>query len=405
MQRIRELDGLRAVAIFLVLGCHYDGFASLLGGLPEFGWAGVDIFFVLSGYLITTILLGMRGRPSPYRTFYTRRSARILPPYFVMLGTVFVIGLGTGNRWVLQPHFYLGQILFLQAFFRSSLVYVKQLLLHPYWTLLHIPSLLNYAHRLPKGAASGLIPELSSVPGIFWSLSIEEYFYLLWAPIVLHFSRRSLIYIGIVVCLIEMVLRSIVSSPIAYFAIFCRFDTLIYGAFLALLVERWHRGGKAIIEPRHLVRLFWVAAIVLGAIMFAIRPVIGYEIRQSPLFLVFGIPALSLGAVSVIGLLVFRSNTDWWLARLLRTRGMQAVGTVSYTMYLVHVLAGYIVAHAVLHLKWNISSHMLFAEALLSTMLTFAVARLSWHYFEKPLLHWKDRYFPGAPHPPEPMLE
>ena len=58
MQRIRELDGLRAVAIFLVLGCHYEGFSQLAWRIPEFGWIGVDLLFCLSGYLITTILLG-----------------------------------------------------------------------------------------------------------------------------------------------------------------------------------------------------------------------------------------------------------------------------------------------------------------------------------------------------------
>src|SRR5579864_3258892 len=79
--RILELDGLRAIAILLVLGCHYPGFARRLHRLPEFGWVGVDIFFALSGYLITTVLLGLRGRRTPYRTFYSRRFIRILPPY------------------------------------------------------------------------------------------------------------------------------------------------------------------------------------------------------------------------------------------------------------------------------------------------------------------------------------
>ena len=78
--RILELDGLRALAILFVLGCHYPGFANLAWHIPEFGWIGVDIFFALSGYLITTILLGLRNRVTPYRTFYSRRFIRILPP-------------------------------------------------------------------------------------------------------------------------------------------------------------------------------------------------------------------------------------------------------------------------------------------------------------------------------------
>ena len=80
MRRIRELDGLRAIAIILVLGCHYEGFSQRAWRIPELGWIGVDLFFCLSGYLITSILLGMRGRRTPYKTFYARRLTRIVPP-------------------------------------------------------------------------------------------------------------------------------------------------------------------------------------------------------------------------------------------------------------------------------------------------------------------------------------
>src|SRR5208282_5147788 len=84
-KRIPELDGLRAIAILLVIGCHYEVFARQLWGLPKFGWVGVDIFFVLSGFLITSVLLNLRGQEKPFKTFYARRFRRILPPYIAFM--------------------------------------------------------------------------------------------------------------------------------------------------------------------------------------------------------------------------------------------------------------------------------------------------------------------------------
>src|SRR5580704_17000760 len=111
--RILELDGLRAIAILLVLGCHYPGYANHLWRIPEFGWIGVDIFFALSGYLITTILLGLRSRPTPYRTFYSRRLIRILPPYLVV--TFFLFAVAIVQHWK-RLNLAISQIFFLQAF-------------------------------------------------------------------------------------------------------------------------------------------------------------------------------------------------------------------------------------------------------------------------------------------------
>jgi peptidoglycan/LPS O-acetylase OafA/YrhL len=78
--RIPELDGIRGIAIILVIGCHYGVFARQIWGLPKFGWVGVDIFFVLSGFLITSVLLNLRCRDDSFRFFYDRRLRRILPP-------------------------------------------------------------------------------------------------------------------------------------------------------------------------------------------------------------------------------------------------------------------------------------------------------------------------------------
>src|SRR5437879_6072885 len=95
MGRVKELDGLRALAILMVVAWHYlgmgDGSDSVPYRLFIFGRTGVDLFFVLSGYLITTMLLANKGSPRYFPTFYGRRSFRILPIYFVMV-TVYLVG-------------------------------------------------------------------------------------------------------------------------------------------------------------------------------------------------------------------------------------------------------------------------------------------------------------------------
>ncbi len=393
--RIKELDGLRAIAILLVLGCHYQGFARLLGGLPEFGWVGVDIFFVLSGYLITTILLGLRNQPTPYRTFYSRRAIRIFPTYFLLMAVVTAIAILQHDSVFYSPRYLVKQIFFLQAYSPASVNFLHLFFRHLGWYLLHPPNLLAGAHALAHGSV-GLTPSLLGPSETFWSLSVEEYFYLLWAPIVLRCSRRTIFWTGVLVCIVEAMLRFYYAAGGSYFSLFFRFDSLIYGAFLALLVERWKRSGVPSWAPRMLMALVAGSLMLLWGMLFCLRPVIGREIRDSPLILTFGLPVMCLGTAALLGLLIHRANTGWWLARFLRTGIMQFIGTISYTMYLTHALVAFFVLGAFTRLAHVPAGHQLLTQALVSTVLTLGVARLSWHWVEKPLLRWKDRRFPGV---------
>jgi peptidoglycan/LPS O-acetylase OafA/YrhL len=395
LQRVKELDGLRAIAIMVVLGCHFEGFAYRLHALPEFGWVGVDIFFALSGYLITTILLGLRGQPDPYLTFYSRRCIRIFPPYFTALLPVFVLGAISHHDFILKPPFVLTQIFFLQAFTPDYGRFFLDFITHVRWHLQHLPSLLSNAHQL-RLAKTGA-PAVTGSTSIYWSLSVEEYFYLLWAPVVLRCSRLAIVSIAAITCVAEMILRWSYPGYLSYFGIFFRFDGLLYGALLALVFERWKKmDSTPPIASKAIISCFWLATAGVCAIFAAIWPVIGREVRESPLMMVFGLPCLSLAAVSLIGLLLLRSNTNWWFARFLRISSVQFVGTISYTMYLVHPLIAYIVMTAAKPLGLVVHHGFLFGQAILDTILTIVVARLSWHYLEKPLLRWKDQRFPGV---------
>lgn len=401
MKRILELDGLRAIAILLVLGCHYEGFAGRLGGLPEFGYIGVDIFFVLSGYLITTILLGLRSKPSPYKTFYSRRIIRIFPPYIGASLLIVLLAIAARHHFYARPRYFLRQIFFLQAYITGTTAVLKDLLLHPRWYITHLSSLMLRAHHLPV-ARQGLHPYIAAQPAIYWSLSIEEYFYLLWAPIVLRLSRKSILAIGVIVCCIEILLRWMVPIEAVYYTIFTRFDALLYGAFLALLLEHWRCSSVPAWATRALTSLFTACVLLISLCLWAIRPILRLEIRDSPLILVVAMPAFCIGVACLIGLLVLRANSTWWPARLLRIRPFQYIGTISYTMYLIHILMATIVLQFMTALHHPRAHPIL--QSIVATFMSIGLAHLSWHYMEKPLLRWKDRRFAAAPHPPEPVL-
>jgi peptidoglycan/LPS O-acetylase OafA/YrhL len=236
---------------------------------------------------------------------------------------------------------------------------------------------------------------------ILWSLSIEEYFYLLWAPVVLRFSTRVILAAGIAICLLETILRWAVSTPDVYFGVAFRFDALLYGAFLAILLDHWRRFSTPQWAQRLFGLLFVASGTGIAVILWAIRPVLGRDPRSSSLFLALGLPLLSVAGAALIGLLILRSGGEWWLGKLLRTQVFQFVGTISYTMYLVHLIAAAIVRAL---FRVNDVFHQTFLQAVLSTLLTIAIAQLSWIFLEKKFLHWKDKRFPNAPHPPEPNV-
>jgi peptidoglycan/LPS O-acetylase OafA/YrhL len=202
--------------------------------------------------------------------------------------------------------------------------------------------------------------------------------------------------LGIFVCILEVILRSYYPTHLAYFGIFFRFDSLLYGAFLALILNSWKRTSIPVWAARGFSIVFFLAMAGEIGILFCLRPILGREIRDSPLLLGPGLSLMGVATASLIGLLVLRSNTDWWFARLLRLSTLQFLGTISYTMYIVHIIVALVVMVAFTRLERLLPEGYLFIESLVSALVTIAIARLSWHFLEKPLLRWKDRLFPSV---------
>jgi peptidoglycan/LPS O-acetylase OafA/YrhL len=354
MERIPEIDGLRALAALSVFASH--AFAFTLVRVTGAGWIGVDLFFVISGYLITSILLGMRGTSNYFKNFYMRRSLRIFPPYYALLLLCLLSGVFARNYhvdWRLWLDY---------ALYGSSLTAVQS------WYL-----------------AAAAQPGLASSIQLNWSLSIEEIFYLLWAPAVRFLRVRYLFLIVISAILIAPVVRWYVHSPgqsIEYYFFPARMDSLALGSLLALL----RHSGRRI----HIPGWVPVAGLTVPLALLLLIP----NPRGSVLFAVFGYTLLAIGMALVVAFVLDRSATGHPVCRVLRSRLLVRLGTISYMFYLIHLFVYLVVSGGFNLLLFHDGPTRLVRsiEALVSLAVTVGVAELSWRYFESPILRLKSRF-------------
>jgi peptidoglycan/LPS O-acetylase OafA/YrhL len=392
MRRIVELDGIRAFAILAVIAHHYYPFTTMFYGVAEFGWAGVELFFVLSGFLITSILLQLKNRPHPYKIFYARRILRIFPPYYAVLLLISIIALLQGDHFSWTKM--VGRIFFLQSFANSPAVFAK---------ILHT---LQGKFPFPNPFVQNILPEAmhgfyvhggfskSTVPT--WSLSVEEWFYVLWAPIVLHFPRKISAAICMITCLGALLIRWFGFLGFdTYFDFFSRIDVLMGGALLALWIEHRHNLPKSVQERRDAM-LLWastIALLLVAAILYSCRPILGHEIRDSRLFMVLGLPLVVLGLSGLLSHIIKHTGSTRLLHRFLRLKPLVSIGTVSYTLYLVHIPIFFLVNQAAARL--GIMPEKSYTGAIAIATTSFAcsliLALFSFRYFETPILAYKDR--------------
>lgn len=357
--RVPELDGLRGIAILCVIGCHYEVFARQLWGLPKFGWVGVDLFFVLSGTLITTVLFKLKNDDRAFRLFYHRRFRRILPPYLGFMALVYAVSFAFADPTLFTFHTLTKNVFFLQAFGGLST------------TLRHFGTWPLHHSVIPP-IQRGLLGSVSASTSVLWSLSIEEYFYLLWAPAVLCMSRKALTVFACAICVGSLALRWLGFIGVAsYFSVYHRFDALIFGALVSLLLS-----SAAYRKPRILALAGALGVVTLAAVLIPMGHILGLEIRADHVFAVFGIPALSLTAASIIGLSIYHSGTPW-LAPL-RVGLLRFFGTISYTLYLLHGLVYLCFLHF-FEPTWIVS--------LCALALSICLSWLSWKFVERPILY------------------
>jgi peptidoglycan/LPS O-acetylase OafA/YrhL len=363
---IPELDGLRALAILAVLFSHLPLYWQvehpLLGEVAHRGWIGVDLFFVLSGFLITGILLDARGEPGYYRNFYARRALRIWPLYYaVLLVAIFVFPL-------LQPH-------------------LRPLIqMYPWrWYFLYVQ---NFAF----GQAG--IPVLV----VTWSLAIEEQFYLAWPLVISGIAGLRLrnLLIALLVCapLVRLLMLWTGQDPGSIFTYtFSRMDGIAAGALLAW----WMRSSS--FTPERLRR--W------GALALAVGGVASAALLTWKQGSVWVFSALAAAFAGLLMLVLDARRRPGWGSRLLAWLPMRSTGKISYGLYLLHPMA-FALALPVLRALHGAPLAKSPAGDLLTSLtclaLVYAVATVSWFAFESPLLKLK-AYFAGPKTAAAPHLE
>lgn len=344
MERRSDLDGLRGIAILLTVILHYVArwgyFDSIrpeiLRDLLDSFWSGVDIFFVLSGFLIGGIVLDNGSAPNFFRVFYTRRALRILPiAFFTIAVCYWLLPLAVPRlegRGHVPPYAF---VLFINNFWTSN------------------------------GVAS--YPPLSPM----WSLAIEEQFYLV-APALLFYARaRARVPALIAIIVLSPIVRSFDLGPSIWDFPLFRLDGLCAGVLVAILV----RDGRFCAWVRRHARELAVATAGIVSIMlfFAMFPV-----RSSQNQVAWGVWLNSLGTAAIILYLHFhRAST---LARALSTRPLVLVGRVSYCIYLMHIPVLFLVTDL---RSWQ---HAAWQLPVAAFTVTSVLAWISWRFVESPLI-------------------
>jgi peptidoglycan/LPS O-acetylase OafA/YrhL len=359
-KRIPELDGLRAIAILSVL-CHHfwpvsGGLWSAASRLVAVGWMGVDLFFVLSGFFITRILLDARGAPDYFSRFYLRRAKRIMPLYYcVLLGTLAYARFANHG---------------------SDYFTLVQSWGNPAWFIFFAANI--------KSAVINTWPTIFTLTPL-WSVQVEEQFYLIY-PLVIAFVpakhlNRTLAGSIAAAFTLRLVLALIFPGfwKLQYALMPCRMDDLAMGALVACAFKQ----GAWPLRATTTALLATIGVIFIGVMLAAghvttrdpfVRTA-GYSIIGGTCAMLLAWTLLNLGAPSTSPL---------------RFRPLRQIGQISYGLYLLHGPVAFVVKTSV---KWifglNIDKAPLGLLAFM--VVSIAVAAASYHFFEEPILRSKVR--------------
>ncbi len=326
--RIGALDGVRALAILLVFLNH--------AFKVKLAWAGVDLFFVLSGFLITGILLGAKQqRPGLYfRRFYGRRARRIFPPYLLLLAITPVF---FGFGWLRFGYMYAFLMNIVTAF---------------------------------------ALPHVSSLD-VLWSLAVEEQFYFVWPVLVLLLSELALAWVVGGLLLTAPLLRYVCSpwfssyAPVYMLTPF-RMDLLAAGAGLALVWRQRRRWIKRFGGYGPLISIGAVGALAA----LSRRP--GFSVTANMPFTNMCIYEMTLLASAGVVLWALSGRC----VQVLSWRPMRALGRISYSFYLIHTTV-LLVLERSLRGRWLV--------ATLTFTISVAYSAASWRYVERTLLNGSSR--------------
>jgi peptidoglycan/LPS O-acetylase OafA/YrhL len=360
-----ELDTLRGLAILLVLLYHGFGISFGVQGMPGAarlfmaatlpGWVGVDLFFVLSGFLITGILLDTKLRPDYYRRFYLRRALRILPIYYAVL---LVLAIAARIHLIVQPISW--AFLGMSFFFLANFVTVFKIV--------------GYS--------------------VLWSLAVEEHFYLAWPAVVRRFSSYGMTVCAAAICVVCPVLRAI------SFALPRGKGWTEYGAYTWLVADGLATGAlfavalRGRLNSRQANRKLAGAAFAVSIALAVIGGPFGILSRQRLLGTTLRQTALNIFFLGLLVVFLLAGSSRW--RRLVWFRPLQWLGEISYGVYLIHTLIFWLVDRGlkiVMPQLPSLDGHFswIFGRFCLAITATLVVAYVSRWHFEERFLRMKDK--------------
>jgi len=355
---VPALDGIRGVAVMLVFISHFHWILSKKTGYSqvtpwkfinrtfEAGFLGVDIFFVLSGFLITSLLLKDHANKQPGMVgrFYKRRALRLLPALYALLIVDFFVAWLENARMDFQWRTTWRALLYLNN-----------------WNVVW-----NF-----RGSRKDL--------GHLWSLGIEEQFYIVWPAVVLLMLALKLHH-QIIITVLSLAIAAIVvhrinlwNDDIYWLFIYIRTDTrvdsLLVGALFAY-VYRHYRVPSQVLN--------WAATLCFAGLIY-----IKYELDASPFIMKTGFTVIAVLAGIII---LAAAEGAWFASRVLISRPLTIIGKVSYGLYLWHLPVFLILGR-------HVTSGPKPLRLLIGIIVASVVTVISWFFIEKPFLNLKNRRY------------
>ena len=367
-EHIPSLDGVRGLSLLLVIGFHLQLFG-MLAALPlqlqliaSISWVSVDMFFVLSGFLITSILLRTRESPHYFKNFYVRRILRILPLYYLALFIIFVI----------CPNFSIGSTSDFSKIYDNK-----------FWFLFYIQNI--YIATRHEFFAFGI--------NDLWTLAIEEQFYIVWPLFIYFIQKKWLKATAITIITMVLLMRIVlvcndVNWSFNYYFTLCRIDSICFGALGAILLHENYTKQQL----TTIVRILTIISITgLGIIFYKQE---GFLISQN---YTSSIGFTFIDALFFVLIIKLASGKMSILKKMFEFPFLRFIGKISYCMYIIHnPLIQFSKLYIIPITKTNdffyrsLTGNIVFVIIYLCIIISISL--ISWHLFEKWFLKLK-RYF------------
>jgi peptidoglycan/LPS O-acetylase OafA/YrhL len=344
-----KLDNLRAIAVLLVIVSHWFSSEHFLNRYTSNGAYGVTLFFVLSGFLITGILLDYKSKIQAHtsslkvalRIFYIRRALRIFPIYYILLFILFIWQTDSISSSFGWHFFYLSNVYFwLQGSFHGSLSH-------------------------------------------FWSLAVEEQFYLLWPLLLLMIPQRNILFLFLIGVLSSMIFRFFMvtaNNEMARFLLPANIDSFCIGGFFSLVMREKLKWTQNIHQSK------WTR-IILATVFFLFAILIEHAAFSAGIKSALFLCTLSISfGFMILG--TCQQGTPMLLKPILHNRPLRFIGKISYGMYLYHNFIPYNYNLQIDFLSESLS--MYFVQLLRFLELIF-VSLISWYFVEQPILKMKSK--------------